>query len=154
MKKNLKMNIDLALFDKEQISLSELVRIYPIANGIREVFEYINIANEKNNKHIVNENITEEVCVKTSDGKQKTWSGPQIIFNKGETSAFTPEALEVWKKISETHQKKLLKNVWCSNCADSTTIVDYTGNVQQGPLILNGFCEKCGHNVARVIENK
>ena len=66
---------------------------------------------------------------------------------------FTPQALKLWKKVPEWAQEKLLSNVYCVNCVAMTTIVDLTGEVEDGDLVLKGKCKTCGGKVARLIES-
>ena len=49
-------------------------------------------------------------------------------------------------------QEKILDNVFCSHCRDSVRIVDYSGSVVSGDLLLKGNCAICGHQVARLVE--
>jgi len=65
---------------------------------------------------------------------------------------FTPQAEKRWKEIDRWTQTRLLNNVWCSSCHNETTIVRFTGRIEQSDLILEGFCIKCDGPVARVIE--
>ncbi len=67
---------------------------------------------------------------------------------------FTPQALKLWKKVPEWAQEKLLDNVFCGNCLVMTTIVDFTGGVEGGDLVLRGKCKTCGEKVARLIESE
>jgi hypothetical protein len=67
---------------------------------------------------------------------------------------FTPQALKLWRKIPEWAQEKLLSNVFCSHCVAMTTIVESTGQVVGGDLVLKGQCQTCGGEVARVIESE
>lgn len=56
-----------------------------------------------------------------------------------------------WRGISKEIQYKLLSNVFCSNCYN-TTIVDYTLHDHDQGILLKGKCKQCGGNVARVVE--
>jgi len=67
---------------------------------------------------------------------------------------FTSPAKKIWLSIPEYIRQTLLNNVWCSRCRTVTTIVDFKGSVENKDLILNGFCKKCGGEVARLIENE
>jgi hypothetical protein len=51
-------------------------------------------------------------------------------------------------------KEKLLNNVYCGSCEDITTIIDYVGKTSRNDLVLKGKCKKCGHKVARLIENE
>lgn len=65
---------------------------------------------------------------------------------------FTPKAKARWETIPQWAKDKILKNVWCTNCRCSTTIIDFSGRMEKGDLILSGRCAKCGNEVARLIE--
>ena len=65
---------------------------------------------------------------------------------------FSPKAAIIWEEIPVEFQEKILDNVFCSHCRDSVRIVDYSGSVVSGDLLLKGNCTICGHNVARLHE--
>ena len=67
---------------------------------------------------------------------------------------FSPPAKAFWNKIPPDIQKRLLDNVWCAHCGEMTTITDYSGRIEQGDLILEGFCLRCGNPVTRLIEGE
>ncbi len=67
--------------------------------------------------------------------------------------SLTSQAKEIWDAIPGDFQMKLLNNVWCRTCSDTTGIGSVSGKVEKGMLILKGICTRCGHPVARVIEN-
>lgn len=67
---------------------------------------------------------------------------------------FTPQAKIFWERIPENIREELLANVWCMTCRNITTIIDYTGSLEKGDLILKGKCKHCGNEVARVIEGE
>ena len=62
-------------------------------------------------------------------------------------------ALKKWNSIPKDLQKKILENVYCRNC-HVTTITDFSIIEDKYGIILKGKCAKCGHEVARVIENE
>jgi len=62
------------------------------------------------------------------------------------------EAMRRWNQIPDDIKPKLLSNVYCSKCSDTTTIVNFEANMIDDDLILKGKCKKCNHNVARLIE--
>ena len=66
---------------------------------------------------------------------------------------FTPQALRLWNKVPSWAQEKLLSNVYCGKCIAVTTIIDFSGRVIEGDLVLNGLCKTCGSEVARVIDS-
>jgi uncharacterized tellurite resistance protein B-like protein len=68
--------------------------------------------------------------------------------------SLTPQAQKIWDAIPSDFQMKLLNNVWCRTCSDTTGIGSVKGKVEKGMLILKGICTRCGNPVARVIENE
>jgi len=68
--------------------------------------------------------------------------------------SLTPQAQEIWDAIPGDFQMKLLNNVWCRTCSDTTGIGSVSGKVEKGMLILKGICTRCGNPVALVIENE
>ena len=65
---------------------------------------------------------------------------------------FSPEAAKLWEEIPVECQEEILDNVFCSHCRDSVRIIDYSGSVASGDLLLKGSCAICGHDVARLVE--
>jgi hypothetical protein len=65
----------------------------------------------------------------------------------------TPQAEKQWESIPKNIRMKLLNNVFCVACSGETGIAEIEGKVEKGDLVLRGKCIKCGHAVARVIEN-
>lgn len=65
---------------------------------------------------------------------------------------FTPQARQLWQNVLTHIRPKLLSNVYCGECRGETTIVIYSGSVKQGLLVLEGSCQQCGSEVARVID--
>lgn len=65
---------------------------------------------------------------------------------------FTPQARQLWQNVPAHIRPKLLSNVYCGECRGETTIVNYGGSVKQGLLVLEGSCQQCGADVARVID--
>ena len=70
-------------------------------------------------------------------------------MSKGE---FTPTAAVLWGVIPREARDRILANVFCVKCRRSVTMVNFTGEDQDGDLILRGACANCGHNVVRVLE--
>jgi hypothetical protein len=66
--------------------------------------------------------------------------------------AFTPEAKALWQAIPPDKQELLLSTVWCGQCAETTTITEFSGREVRGDLVLTGLCAACGESVTRVIE--
>ncbi|MBU1063439.1 hypothetical protein KKC74_01335 [bacterium] len=69
-------------------------------------------------------------------------------------SRFTPRAGAFRETIPPDIQERLLDNAWCSHCSGMTTITDYSGTIENGDLILDGFCILCGNAVTRLIESE
>lgn len=65
---------------------------------------------------------------------------------------FTTEAALLWGGIPIELQRSILKKAICAKCNVFVEIVDYTGTVENGDLILDGSCALCGHAAARVVE--
>ena len=85
--------------------------------------------------------------------KQKAYRKPKL--QKPDGLILTPQARSIWEAIPGNVQLKLLNNVWCFNCKETTGIGgDVTGKVAKGMLVLHGKCTRCGLAVARVIENE
>lgn len=70
-------------------------------------------------------------------------------MNKG---AFTPQAAVLWGTIPQEARVRILANVFCVKCRGSVMITKYTGEEENGDLILKGACAKCGQKVVRVVE--
>jgi len=66
---------------------------------------------------------------------------------------FTPKAKKIWQAIPAEIRLKILNNVWCVQCKQTTGIGKVSGKVEPGMLVLRGVCTRCGGEVARVIEN-
>jgi len=62
------------------------------------------------------------------------------------------EALKLWMELPADKRQLFLGNVWCGECRKSVTIVDYHAKLD-GVVVLHGFCNTCGHKVARVIDD-
>ena len=85
--------------------------------------------------------------------KQKAY-GKSLPTKALDEFFLTPQAQKIWDSIPGDFQMKLLNNVWCRTCSDTTGIGSVSGKVEKGMLILKGICTRCGNPVARVIENE
>lgn len=74
------------------------------------------------------------------------------MSNISQLPQFTPSAKKLWLNIPENIRSQLLANVYCGQCGGETTIVNYSGTVKSGVVILTGQCITCGAEVARVID--
>jgi hypothetical protein len=64
----------------------------------------------------------------------------------------TLQARKFWDTVAGDIQVKILNNVWCVSCRDTTGIGNISGKVERGMLVLRGVCTRCGGEMARVIE--
>ena len=60
-------------------------------------------------------------------------------------------AQKKWNKIPDTGKERLLNNVFCHKCGE-TTIVEYSMYDDKFGVLLKGKCKMCGGDVARLIE--
>ena len=76
------------------------------------------------------------------------------LINKGgmDMSVTDFNAARKWREIPKEFQQRLINNVFCKSCFD-TTIVDFTMHDDENGIILKGKCKKCGGDVARLIED-
>lgn len=61
------------------------------------------------------------------------------------------EAAKKWHTLPLELRKKLLNNVFCATCGE-TTIVDYSIETEKFGILLKGNCKACGGAVARLVE--
>lgn len=66
--------------------------------------------------------------------------------------SFTPAARDFWESLPPGIDQRLLDNVFCGNCRGAVRIVDYSGEIVGGDLVLKGKCATCGGPVVRLIE--
>ncbi len=64
---------------------------------------------------------------------------------------FTSPAAKLWEAIPAGTRKLILANVWCSNCRQEIPIINHSGKVKAGELLLSGKCAKCQGDVSSVI---
>jgi hypothetical protein len=62
------------------------------------------------------------------------------------------KAAKKWGKIPPYIQKRLLSNVFCRTCGE-TTIVEFSMINDKLGILLKGKCAKCRKDVARLIED-
>lgn len=65
---------------------------------------------------------------------------------------FSEQAAVFWNALSADVRAKILTNVYCGHCRGETSILNVTGAVKGGDLVLKGSCAKCGQEVARLVE--
>lgn len=63
------------------------------------------------------------------------------------------QAAQKWKKIPKHLQERIISNVFCSKCGE-TTVVDYSLHNDKMGVLISGKCKKCGKAVARLVENE
>ncbi|WP_026690256.1 hypothetical protein [Alteribacter aurantiacus] len=56
-----------------------------------------------------------------------------------------------WREIPKDIREKLISNVFCGSCFE-TTIVDYVIKDHSDGILLEGKCKTCGKAVARLVE--
>jgi hypothetical protein len=70
--------------------------------------------------------------------------------HKPEAISFT--ANKKWLAIPAEFRRELERNVWCVSCSDVVKIENYVVKEATPGILLEGKCQKCGHDVARFIE--
>lgn len=66
--------------------------------------------------------------------------------------SLTPQARKIWDAVPGDAQMKILNNVWCVTCSETTGIGNVSGKLERKLLVLRGVCTRYGGEVARVIE--
>ena len=64
----------------------------------------------------------------------------------------TKQASKFWNAMPSHARDQILSNVYCVQCRGAVSIVNVTGTLERGNLVLKGSCAKCGHKVARLVE--
>ena len=75
----LELNIQKILLHNEQVSLSEVVKSFPVEKGVAELVGYISIA-KKSDSTVVDETKSEVLDIKDENGNSKKIKIPKIIF--------------------------------------------------------------------------
>ena len=65
---------------------------------------------------------------------------------------FTAPAARLWASVPSGSKKLLLSNVWCSKCHHEVTIINYSGVIKAGDLLLVGLCSECHGDVAKIVK--
>ena len=73
--------IRFALQSQPQISLAELVKLYPVEKGLSEVVAYLHIASESDHA-LVDSDSSEEIIWHDAEGRQKEAVMPVVIFTR------------------------------------------------------------------------
>lgn len=71
-----------------------------------------------------------------------------------DSPSFSSETQQRWAQIPWLTQQRVLTQVWCVACRQSTIMTQVTGTVVGTTLVLRGNCDSCGHAVARVLEDQ
>lgn len=74
-----------------------------------------------------------------------------VFSRKKVPKVFSPEAQKLWDVIPHDHKDHIINSVFCTGCISSCSMNDYVGSIDDGTLILNGKCTKCGRAVTRVV---
>lgn len=84
-REELEHKISIALEHRSEITLAEIIKIYPIENGLAEIITYFSIASQSNN-HLINNDIKEKIAWdNTEDEAHKNIQLPQILFVRATT---------------------------------------------------------------------
>ena len=75
----LKSQIRFALHNRPQITLLELVELYPVTKGLSEVIAYLHIASESD-RAVINTDLNQAIAWQDSSGVEKTAWMPSVIF--------------------------------------------------------------------------
>ncbi len=65
---------------------------------------------------------------------------------------FTPAARRAWESVSPQLRLRILNNVWCGMCKNTTSINLTRASMRRGDVVLRGNCSKCGGEVGRLVE--
>lgn len=63
------------------------------------------------------------------------------------------KAVQKWSGLPQNMKQQIVKNVFCSSCG-VTTIIEYTMHDDKLGILLRGKCNKCGKDVARLVETE
>jgi hypothetical protein len=76
----------------------------------------------------------------------------QMRKNIAQFPQLTSDAKKLWLAIPGEIRGQLLTHVYCGQCRGATTMVNYSGSVTSGVVVLVGHCITCDTEVARVID--
>ncbi|MGI9335583.1 MAG: DUF3375 domain-containing protein [Gammaproteobacteria bacterium] len=91
----LEANVRRALQSRDQITLYELVRDYPLSKGVAEAVAYLRMASERSDA-MVDESCEETLAFEAPDGRWRTVRMPRILFVRssgGSSAAAVPTSL-------------------------------------------------------------
>jgi len=75
----LKSQIRFALQTRSQVTLSELVELYPVKKGLSEVIAYLHIASESD-RAVINTDVNQSISWQDGQGSKKSAWMPSVIF--------------------------------------------------------------------------
>lgn len=78
--------------------------------------------------------------------------GMDVSGRQAERGTFTAPAARRWRELGPQRQTLFLNNVYCGGCRRTTTLVEPSGRIEGGDLVLQGTCLRCGGAVCRVVE--
>lgn len=87
----LRDNIRRMLMSRVEVSLSELIKNYPITQGVSEVVSYLLIAIEAP-QHKVDHTDTDVITIKMVNGDEKNLTIPRLVFRRENTLMETNHA--------------------------------------------------------------
>src|SRR5439155_19442706 len=64
----------------------------------------------------------------------------------------TKQASKFWNAMPAHARAQILGNVYCAHCHGPVSVVNVSGTLKRGDLVLEGNCAKCGREVARLVE--
>ena len=71
-------------------------------------------------------------------------------FSEDDAPTFVPE--RKWSNLPPETQKMILANVYCGQCRDVVTMIDFSKTTREGMEILKGKCSVCSHDVVRTLD--
>jgi len=142
-------------------AFTQLRRMLSTHEGLKKKIEAMEKKYDKNFKIVfdaITQLLTEDEKPKKKIGftvkeKQKAYVKTKPKKASAEFS-LTLQAQKIWNAVPGDVQVKILNNVWCSTCTNTTGIANVSGKVERRMLVLRGVCTRCGGEVARVIENE
>lgn len=69
-------------------------------------------------------------------------------FAKGRGTADIA-AIRLWKSYPDEAKEMWLHNAFCANCGVTSFAKGYTLRKDKFGVVIEGVCEKCGHDIAR-----
>lgn len=76
------------------------------------------------------------------------------MSNKHQDGGSSINPKQRWEAIPQEFRQKIIQNVWCTNCRDVVTILNYRVYSAGPDIVLRGRCAACNSEVARVVEQE